>query len=681
MQLIKTNGLRVLALSCLVFSMQTHGADHIEGRWSRVFDWPLIAIHSVLTPQGNVLSFGSDETGIRSSQILYDVWNPRAGALSASHSTLSSTLGVDSFCSAAIVMPENGNILMSGGEMRATGNVIQGVTNSPVFNTLQGTLSEAANMSFPRWYPTSTLLANGEILVTGGRDNQGNPAVTPEIYSPETNQWRSLFGALTTWNHYWYPKQWVIPDGRIFGIALAKMYYIDTLGNGNLLRAGTLIGDSRGHSATAAMYLPGKILHVGGHKGTATNGAVTIDVTSSEPIVTSVARPDQLGRVWANSVILPDGKVLLVGGSEVSNELIGVASKPEIWDPSNKTWSTMASSPIARLYHSTAMLLQDGRVLVAGGGAPGPLVNTNAEIFLPPYLFDSSGVATRPVINIAPSEAPYAGQVFVGYTSNANVSRVTLVKTGAVTHSFNMEQRFLELDFTNVGNGLRVTMPESANLATPGHYLMFLLNDHGVPSKGHMVRVSHTAQTEASPYPSAEADVVVSAFSTSITIDALANDSGRGMSLAEPDIWSLKGGNVSLLNNKIIYTPPPGFNGEDKVWYTFSDWLGRTNSGEITISVVDNGGYPSPIGHPDVVSTTLDTAMTIDVLANDIGYGLLLNTPNIWSLKAGKVSLVNNKLIYKPKIGFIGEDKIWYVFTDFEGRANSGEVTITITDR
>ena len=680
MKLIKTSSGWLIVLIFLSYHVNSEAAPHLEGRWSRLLDWPVIAIHSVLTPQGKILSFGTDENGIRSSQILYDVWSPEKGAQANSHNTLTSSLGVDSFCSAAVVMPDNANILMSGGEIRSSGTLNQGVVNSPIFDTQTETLTNATDMSYPRWYPTSVVLPDGNVLVTGGRDNAGNAAITPEVYSPGTNQWKSLFGALTTGNHFWYPKQWVIPDGRVFGIALAKMYYITTSGIGDFQRAGILIDESRGHSATAAMYEPGKIIHIGGHKGISTNGALIIDVNGESPSVRKITRPNQQGRVWANSVILPNGKVLLVGGSEESNELIGVATHPEIWDPSSEMWTTMSPSPTARLYHSTAILLPDGRVLVAGGGAPGPVVNTNAEIFVPPYLFNTSGVAPRPVITNAPKEAPYGSEVYIGYKKGENISRVTLVKTGAVTHSFNMEQRFLELEFTEAINGLKVEIPESANIATPGYYLMFLINDQGTPSKSRIININSTAQVDNYTMPVAIPDeLTVTSFNNTV-IDVLSNDIGTGLSLLPPNLWSLKGGKVSLSNNKISYTPPSGFNGQDKVWYVLSDWKGNTNSGEVTITITGNSGHEAPTGTPDNISTQINTALTIDVLANDSGHELTLQAPNIWSLKGGNVSLVNNKLIYKPKINLIGEDKIWYVFSDSVGRTNSSVVTIDVIE-
>jgi len=780
--------LKVACLLLIISGNPLQASPNEKGSWSDLVDWPLIAIHTVMTPDGKILTFGTDELGRQGAQFLYDVWNPDLGTGANAHNTLINTLGVDSFCSAAIVLPESGNILMSGGDNRPLGQVGMGIKDSPIFNTASETLTQAAEMSSARWYPTATTLANGDILLNGGRDGVGRPVSTPEVYSPASNTWRSLLGVSQVGYGYIYPRQWVAPDGRVFGYSTSKnMYYIKAEGNGQLQYRGKIPVVGGIDSSTAVMYQPGKILHVGGPGLNAQNAphhnsAHIIDINDSYPVVTETADPQQPGRILVNSVVLPNGKVMIVGGSGKWNALSDVATQPEIWDPTDGSWSLMEPSSTARLYHSTALLLKDGRVLVAGGGAPGPLVNTNAEIFSPPYLFDSDGMATRPDIITAPDEAPYGSEVFVRHNPGGIVTRVTLIKTGAVTHSYNMEQRFIELNFTvaDSGNGVKVTLPDSPNTATPGYYLLHLLNDAGVPSKAHVIRLSSTAvisvdvgpqpvanidsasATAGTPitldvlsndignglflsqvsqptvqggtsrisndkviytsksdfngtdsfwysiednqgrtssaqvtvsvsggvvdptqiYPTAAPDSVVSSGGNSITIDALANDTGNDLSMAAPNVWSLKGGSVLWVEDKILYTPKPGFNGVDKIWYVLRDVQGRTNSGEITITVSGNDTILSasyPTASPDTVSASAGIPIDIDALANDRGTGLTLIAPDVWSLKGGNVSLVDNKIRYLSAQDFTGVDKIWYAFSDAQDRTNSGEVTITVT--
>jgi hypothetical protein len=112
-------------------------------------------------------------------------------------------------------------------------------------------------------------------------------------------------------------------------------------------------------------------------------------------------RRDQ--RRLVTGTLLPNGRVLATGGSSQWNTLVNVNNSAEIWNPANGTWTVGAGGARARLYHSTALLLPDASVLVAGGGAPGPQTNNNVEVYYPPYLFTSAGtLAPRPAITGAP---------------------------------------------------------------------------------------------------------------------------------------------------------------------------------------------------------------------------------------------------------------------------------------
>jgi hypothetical protein len=161
-----------------------------------------------------------------------------------------------------------------------------------------------------------------------------------------------------------------------------------------------------------------------------------------------------------------------------------------IWKADTGNWvQSPQGSGRARLYHSVALLLPDGSVLVGGGGAPGPQTNLNAEIYLPYYLFDSSGnLAPRPSIT-GPNSIGWGETFKLNVDSPAAIQRVTLVKTGSVTHSCNFEQRFMALSFTPTAGGLSVTAPPSKNAAPPGYYMIFAINKLGVPSVAKIVRV------------------------------------------------------------------------------------------------------------------------------------------------------------------------------------------------
>ena len=184
-----------------------------------------------------------------------------------------------------------------------------------------------------------------------------------------------------------------------------------------------------------------------------------------------------------NATILPDGQVLVTGGTSGPgfNDTTAPVFAAEMWNPATENWTTMASAQIPRLYHSTALLLPDGRILSMGGnGFP------QTEIYEPPYLFKG----TRPAINSAPATVNYGQTFFVQTPDAAGVTQVTWIRLSSVTHAFNMDQRFSRLNFSQGAGGLNVVAPLNPNLAPPGHYMLFILNSNGVPSVAKIIQVT-----------------------------------------------------------------------------------------------------------------------------------------------------------------------------------------------
>ncbi|MFW2382819.1 MAG: galactose oxidase-like domain-containing protein, partial [Acidimicrobiales bacterium] len=135
----------------------------------------------------------------------------------------------------------------------------------------------------------------------------------------------------------------------------------------------------------------------------------------------------------------------------------------------------------------TSLLLPDGRVLIGGGGQPGPQLNLNAEIFSPPYLFDGDQLAARPVITSAPSKVQYNESFEIQVQGDA--ASVSLVKTGAVTHSFDASTRWMELEISGTDSQRAVRAPANANLAPPGTYMLFVLDSDGTPSVAQLIEI------------------------------------------------------------------------------------------------------------------------------------------------------------------------------------------------
>jgi hypothetical protein len=187
-----------------------------------------------------------------------------------------------------------------------------------------------------------------------------------------------------------------------------------------------------------------------------------------------------------------------------------------------------------------------------------------------------------------------------------------------------------------------------------------------------------SAQT-VSAYPISTPDTVATEKNKPITVDVLANDTGNDLTISEVNSWSAKGGQIKIVDGKAVYTPKQNFTGEDTFWYAFSDYIGRTNSAKVTIDVSNPSSDAYPEGNPDFAITVANQTITIDVLANDTGTALTIDSVNFWSLRGGRVVIANDKLSYTPGPNFSGEDKIWYVFKDSQDRTNSGEVTIDVS--
>ncbi len=489
----------MLCLSLVVVLLSAAGpaaANRRDGLWGPNGAWPLIPIHLLLLPEGRVLSYGSNPDGTQTGRFWYDVWDPAGGNPGAGHLTLRNTTSTDLFCSAQLVLPGSSDALLLGGDnwiaaTNATNN--RGNNNSVIFNNQPTpSLQSGRNMNRARWYATATILPNGEIYIQGGKDGTDRAEIRG------TNGNFRLLGFDSSALTYWYPRNFVAPSGKVVGISNQSIYSVDTSGSGKLTMLGnTGAASPSGVTTTDVMYDVGKILRTGGGSQSSTGfrdgkrSAILIDINGATPKVTSTeSMPYALH--WHTGTVIADGRVVVTGGSRQANQLTGVNYQALIWDPKTGKWTVGASVPAtadhARLYHSNALLLPDASILVGGGGAPGPVANTNAQIYYPPYLFTASGqFANRPMILRAPTSLRL-GQTFdLTVDRPLSVSRITLIKTGSVTHGFNLEGRFMDLKFRRVGSALKVRAPASANIATPGRYLLFVLDAQGVPSFGRIL--------------------------------------------------------------------------------------------------------------------------------------------------------------------------------------------------
>lgn len=466
------------------------GADaHWRGAFGPAFTMPIIPIHVVLLPDGRVLSFGSGTRG-QQGGFVTSIWNPALGP--TAHTTIANGSPTDIFCAGQSVMAGSGKVLITGGDLTIGTSRNFSTADANVFDPDTQTLSRITAMAFPRWYPTVAPVPSGELVVLGGRESK-DPIVgvaTPEVYNPATG-WRTLTTARNDAAYgrtgWYYPRAWQAPNGRLFILVrTGRMFHLDPAGTGSLTPVANLMAPAGGAEFTAIMYAPGQLLSV-----RLDRKVVTIDITRSPPVITPVADIDAV-RFWATSTVLADGKVLVHGGSTVSNQLVGVSYNAQLWDPATRAWTDGATAAKPRLYHASALLLPDGSVFTGGGGSPGPARQLNGEIYYPPYLFkgDGSGAAAeRPTVMAAP-DAVQVGQDFtVQVAAGDQIRRATLIRSGSDTHAFNADQRFFDLAFSQEGETVSLTAPGDRNLALPGWYLLFLFNERA-PAVARIIRVT-----------------------------------------------------------------------------------------------------------------------------------------------------------------------------------------------
>ncbi|HEY8257097.1 MAG TPA: galactose oxidase early set domain-containing protein [Gemmatimonadales bacterium] len=432
------------------------------GEWTAPFDWPIVAVHLSLLPTGKVLSFGKAGTP--------QLWDPQTGVFSSVPSP------VWLFCAGHALLPD-GRVLVAGGHISDD----HGLPDITLFSSTAGTWSSGSPMVKGRWYPTTTTMGSGEVVILAGRDEAGNEVTIPEVW--KNGALRQLTGA--GFQLAYYPRSFLAPNGKIFVAGEQQTSRFLTIsGAGSWKNSAVRKFGVRDYGA-AVMYDDGKILYVGG--GHTTNTAEIIDLNQSPPKwqwTGSMA----FARRHLNATVLPTGDVLVTGGVSGTgfNDLNTGVTAAELWSPSTSQWVTLASSIVTRGYHATSILLPDGRVLHTGSGdgATDPR-QLNAEIFSPPYLF----AGTRPTIGSAPVTVRYGTTFAVQSADAASIDKVSLIRLGSTTHSFDMNQRYRTLPFTKSGTTLTVTAPTVRNRTPPGHYMLFLVTSAGVPSVAKIVRI------------------------------------------------------------------------------------------------------------------------------------------------------------------------------------------------
>jgi len=434
-----------------------------SGQWGPLMSWPISATHTHVLPTGKVFFFGEFDEGLMPPRL----WDPVTNTLTqlpAPHYNI--------FCA--------GHSYLADGRLLVTGGHIDSHVGEPhaiIFNPFTSSWEHAPDMNDRRWYPTNTTLPNGDIMVLSGETvDSGISNELPQRWDAASGTWRNLTTAMKDLPYY--PRMFLAPNGKLLCVGPGRTnHYLDPEGTGTWFESAK--SNFGGRPYGGAVMFDNKVLLTGGGDPP-TNTVELLNLNSATPVWQSMA-PMSVARRQHNTTLLPDGTVLVTGGSSAGgfNSASGAVYYAEVWNPATNTWKTLASGSAYRGYHSTSVLLPDGRVLSAGGRE----VQT-AQVFSPPYLFKGP----RPTLSSAPDVVTPGTSFFVA-TPDTGIQKVTLLALASTTHAFDQNQRLLTLNFAPANGGLTLTAPATNIAAPPGPYMLFLVNGQGVPSVAKMVRV------------------------------------------------------------------------------------------------------------------------------------------------------------------------------------------------
>jgi YVTN family beta-propeller protein len=474
-------------------------------RWTPVMTLPIVPVSAANLPDGKILFWSAEDRfsfGNDGGKTYTATFDPATGT---STERLVAETGHDMFCPGTANLPD-GRILVNGG-------LSNGKTS--IFNPITGVWATGAAMNIPRAYHGTAPLHDGSVLTLGGSWSGGVGNKHGEIWSEATG-WTRLSGVPIdpflsvdpTRNFGMDSHLWLLSagNGRVFhGGPGINMNWVNTEGNGKVTPIGRRADDEFSINGNAVMYDIGKVLKVGGGPGydsvNANSSSYVIELGASVNV--RKIQPMAYRRAFQNSVVLPNGQVVVIGGATFA---VGFSDNnsvlaPEIFDPVTETFAVLPPMSVPRNYHSIALLLPDGRVMSAGGGLCGNCAANHADVQLlsPPYLFNADGTpAARPTITAAPSQANHGTSMNV--TTDSEVTSFALLRASSATHALNNDQRRLPLTFRSTGsNAYSVDVPSNPGWAVPGLYMLFAMNSAGVPSLARIVQVGGASALRIKP--------------------------------------------------------------------------------------------------------------------------------------------------------------------------------------
>jgi hypothetical protein len=509
---------------------------HPNGVWSTLPNaMPINPVHAALLHTGKVLIIsGSGNCPPQQTGCPQGPQYPQGAALMDLSSNTIATLPInwDMFCNGMSIM-QDGRVLINGGTkgygalavVGAQGETpFTGFANTSIFDPASESFMDVAPTAHGRWYPTVTELNDGRMMTTSGlNETDGSNNNTSEIWDGQ--QWSAEIAGnpnisdFPSFTFPLYPRMHLLPTGHVFysSSTSATVDFNPSTQNWTLVAWTTYPGpaDPNGERTYGtSVLLPltpqnnyaAKVMIMGGDNP-ATDTTELIDLSPAGAQLSAdcpnyapcwVEGPKMVQkRVEMEATILPNGKVLVDSGSAQDEDATTASLKAEIYDPATNSFSSAGSNTYPRLYHNVQLLLPDGTVALTGGNPEQGVFENHIEIYRPSYLFNADGsLATRPRISAgAPGSITYAQSFAVPTPDASDIASVVLMKAGSVTHSFDMDQRYVGLSFAagQTSGSLTVTGPPDSNIAPPGYYMLFLVNKAGTPSLASWVQVSGAA--------------------------------------------------------------------------------------------------------------------------------------------------------------------------------------------
>jgi hypothetical protein len=494
-----------LALGAAVPDAQAQ-AD-VQGQWNTAnYTMTINPIHVALTHNGKILvTAGSGNCP--ASQAGCPSGAPYGGANHsgavvvdpAAHSITQLSIGYDIFCNGMTVLPD-GRVIVVGGTIAY--DPFKGSPQSTIFDPSNNSFSSPENMAHGRWYPTVITLGDGRVMAfSGSNDTNGSTNNAVEFYTVGVG-WSQQFTA--PWTPPLYPRLHLLPNGKVFASASQPNSHLFNPSNNSwtLNIASTNYGGTRTYGSSTMLPLTpangyDPVVMILGGNDPSTSTTELIDLGSSSPHWSwgpDMSQP----RIEMDAVMLPTGKVLALGGSASDENAATASLNADLYDPASNSFSSAGANVYARLYHTVALLLPDATVWLAGSNPSRGNYESHVEIYKPAYLFTRDGsnnvvAATRPTIASAPSNIGWGGSFTVSTPDAANISQAVLVRPGSSTHGFDFDERLVGMSFTAGSGTLTVTAPPNSNIAPPGYYMLFLINNKGVPSVASFLLLNGSA--------------------------------------------------------------------------------------------------------------------------------------------------------------------------------------------